>query len=151
MTKVFLPVQELMTRSMFKSIFIRHKRGVWDALQCHRATLLRLNEQLARRSTEVANLTSQGDRLKEEGAVDCEEVRRLRYKVYGLRKEVDHHEGELWQAQEILQAVTVERDALSMSFEDEHFEGRALNARIGGILPKPCFAFWVWSFFLAMA
>jgi hypothetical protein len=49
---------------------------------------------------------------------------------------------------ENLQEVTVERDeaslhadSLSKSLEDERSEGRALNARIGGIVPKPPFIF----------
>jgi hypothetical protein len=49
---------------------------------------------------------------------------------------------------ENLQEVTVERDeaslhadSLSKSLEDEWSEGRALNARIGGIVPKPPFIF----------
>lgn len=56
-----------MTRSMAKSIFLRHERGVSKALQHHRTVLIRSNEQLAQRSTEVANLTSRCEGLKEEG------------------------------------------------------------------------------------
>ena len=58
---------------------------------------------------------------------------------------------------ENLQAVTVERDkaslyvdSLSKSLEDEWSEDRALSARIGGILSKPRFVFWVQSPLLAM-
>jgi hypothetical protein len=42
-------------------------------------------------------------------------------------------------------------DSLSKSLEDERSEGQALNARIGGISPKPYLFVWVRSFFLAMA
>jgi hypothetical protein len=72
MTTVFFPLQELMTRSMYKSIFIRHERGVREALQRHQTVLLRSNEQLARRSTYVADLTSQCEGLKEESATERE-------------------------------------------------------------------------------
>jgi chromosome segregation ATPase len=75
-----------------------------------------------------------------------------------LRDEVLGLNGELRHAQESLQAVTIERDeaslhadSLSKSLEDERSEGQALNARIASISPKSCFAFWVWSFFLATA
>jgi hypothetical protein len=47
--------------------------------------------------------------------------------------------------------VTVECDSLSKCLEDERSEGQALNTQIGGISLKSCFAFWVRSFFLAMA
>jgi chromosome segregation ATPase len=151
MTNVFFPLQELMTRSMSKSIFLRRERGVWEALQHHRTVLPRSNEQLAWRSAKVANLTSRCEGLKEEGVANREEVRRLRDEVLSLKAEADRREGVLRRAQESLQAVTVERDSLSKSMEDERSEGRALNAQIGGILLMPCFIFWVRSFFLASA
>jgi hypothetical protein len=43
-TKVFLPLQELMTRSMSKAIFLHRERGVSEALQRHQTVLLRSNE-----------------------------------------------------------------------------------------------------------
>lgn len=96
----------------------------------------------------MADLMSRCEGLKEEGATNCEEVRRLRDEVLGLKVEVDHREGELRQAHESLQAVTVKRDevslhanSLSKSLEDERSKGLALNARIGGILSRPCFVF----------
>ena len=46
--------------------------------------------------------------------------------------------------------VTVEHDSLSKSLEDERSEGRALNARIRGILLMSCFVFRVQSFFLSL-
>jgi hypothetical protein len=91
-----------MTRSISKSIFIRHERGVWDALQRHCTMLLRSNEQLAWRSAEVADLTSWCEGLKEEGTTDHEEVHRLRDEVLRLKAEADRREGELWQAHESL-------------------------------------------------
>jgi predicted nuclease with TOPRIM domain len=84
-----------MTRSISKSIFIRHERGVWDELQRHQTALLWSNEQLAWRSVEVADLTSRCEGLKKEGTTDREEVHRLRDEVLGLKAEADRHEGEL--------------------------------------------------------
>jgi hypothetical protein len=55
-----------MMKSMAKLVLLRCKRGIWAALQRHRAMLLRSNEQLALRSTEVADLTSWCARLKDE-------------------------------------------------------------------------------------
>jgi predicted nuclease with TOPRIM domain len=97
---------------MSKSIFLRHERGFWEALQRHRTVLLRSNEQLARRSVEVADLTSRCEGLKEDGMADHEEVCRLRVQVLGLKAKADRREGVLRQAQEGLQAV-VERHSLA--------------------------------------
>jgi predicted RNase H-like nuclease (RuvC/YqgF family) len=130
-----------MTRSMSKSIFIRHDRGVWEALQCHRAALLQSNEQLARRSAEVADLTSRCEGLKEVGAADREEARRLKANVLRLKAEADHHDEVSWRAQEGLQALTEERDSLSKSLEDQRSSGQALSARIEGVLLSSCFLF----------
>jgi hypothetical protein len=85
---------------MSKSIFIRRERGVWSALQHHWAALLRSNEQLAWRITEVVDMMSRCEGLKEKGVADRKEVHRLREKVRGLKAEVDRHEGELRQAQD---------------------------------------------------
>jgi hypothetical protein len=134
-----------MTRSMSKSIFLHRERGVWEALQRHRTMLLRSNEHLAWRSTEVADLTSWCEGLKEEGTTDYEEVHRRRAKVLGLKAEADCHKGVLRHAQEGLQAVMMERDSLTKSLEDEQSECWALNTRIGCILPMSCFVFRVWS------
>jgi chromosome segregation ATPase len=133
-------------RSMFKSIFVRRERDVWATLQRHRAMLLCSNEQLTWRSAEVTDLTSQCEELKEEGAANRKEVCRLRDEVHDLK--VNRHEEELRQVKESLQVVTVEQDkaslhidSLSKSLEDERSKGLALNARIGGILSRPCFVF----------
>lgn len=146
-----------MTRLMSKSIFVRRECDVWASLQRHRVALLCSNEQLARRSAEVVDLTSRCEGLKEEGGAIRESVRRLRDKVRRLKAEVDHREEELRQMKGNLQAVTVEWDkaslpvdSLSKHLEAERSEGRALKAQIGGILPKPCLIFWVRSLFLAM-
>jgi hypothetical protein len=53
-------------RSMSKSIFVRRERDVWATLRRHWAALLRSNEQLARRSVEVAELMSRCEGLKKE-------------------------------------------------------------------------------------
>jgi hypothetical protein len=84
--------------SISKSIFLRREQGVWEALQRHRTALLQSNEQLAQRSAEVADLTSRCMGLKEEGASDHEEARRLRAEFLGLKVEVDHREEVLWWA-----------------------------------------------------
>jgi chromosome segregation ATPase len=101
---------------------------------------------------------SQCEGLKEEGVADCEEVCQLRDEFRGLKAKADHHKVELRQAQESLEAVTIEQDeaslhadSLSKSLEDEQSEDRALNARIEGISSKYHFTFWVQPFFLAMA
>ena len=53
--------------------------------------LLWSNEQLARRSAEVAYLTSRCEGLKEEGTTDREEVHRIRAEVLGPKAEAAHH------------------------------------------------------------
>jgi hypothetical protein len=74
-----------MTRSMSKSIFVHHERDVCAMLQRHRLALLCSNEQLARRSAEVVDLTSWCEGLKEEGAADRESICRLRDEVCDLK------------------------------------------------------------------
>jgi chromosome segregation ATPase len=130
-----------MTRSMSKSIFIHHERGVWEALQRHRTALLQSNEQLAWRSTEVANLTSRCEGLKEDGAANREDAHRLKDVVLRLKAEADHREKVLWWAQEGLQAVTEERDSFAKSLEDKQSSGQALSAQMEGVLPSSYFCF----------
>lgn len=89
----------------------------------------------------MADLTSRRVGLKEEGAVDCEEARRLRVEVLGLKAVADHHEEVLRRAQEGLQAMTEERNSLVKSLEDERSSSRALGARIEGVLLSSCFRF----------
>jgi chromosome segregation ATPase len=141
---------------MSKSIFIHREWDVWAMLQHHQVVLLRSNEQLAWSSVQVADPTSRCEGLKEVGAADREEVRRLRDEFRSQNLEADRREEELRQVKESLRAVTMEQDeaslhvdCLSKSLEDERSEGQALNARIGGISPKLRFAFWVQTFFLA--
>ena len=55
MTPVLLP-QELETRSLRKSVFLRWERDVWDQLQRQKGLLAGANELLAARSTEVEDL-----------------------------------------------------------------------------------------------
>jgi hypothetical protein len=148
-----------MTRSMAKSVFVRHELGVWATLQRYRAMLLRSNEQLALRSAEVVDLTSQCVGLKEEGAADRAKVLLRVNEIHRLKAEADLREEEMRQLKGNLQAVAVERDesrrqvakaslcvdSLSKHLEAERFEGLALKAWMGGILPKSCFG--VISFF----
>jgi hypothetical protein len=144
-----------MTRSMAMSIFVHCERGVWTAIQHHRAMMLRSNEQLALRSSEVADLTSWCVGLKEEGANDRVKLCLLEDEVCRLKAEADLREEEMRQMKGNLHTMVVERDesqrqvaeaslcvdSLNKHLEAERFEGRALKARIGGILPKSCLVF----------
>jgi hypothetical protein len=93
-----------MTRSMAKSIFVCREWGVWATLQCHRVTL---NEQLALRSAEVADLTSRCEGLKEEGATDRAKVCPLAYEVCRLKAEADLREEEMRKMKGNLRTVAV--------------------------------------------
>jgi hypothetical protein len=80
-----------MVKSVAKSISVRRERDVWAMLQRHQAMLCRVNERLALKSVEVADLTLLCAELKDEvvakrGKVPSleEEVRRLRAKVAPL-------------------------------------------------------------------
>ncbi|KAL5654549.1 hypothetical protein ACJX0J_033868, partial [Zea mays] len=137
--------QEVMTRSMAMSIFVHCERGVWTAIQHHRAMMLRSNEQLALRSSEVADLTSWCVGLKEEGANDRVKLCLLEDEVCRLKAEADLREEEMRQMKGNLHTMVVERDesqrqvaeaslcvdSLNKHLEAERFEGRALKARIG--------------------
>jgi uncharacterized coiled-coil DUF342 family protein len=82
-------------------------------------------------------------------------VRQLGDEVHRLKAEVDRCEEEMRQMKGNLQAMTVEHDeswcqvveasllidSLSKHLEAKRSEGRALKARIGGILSKPCLVF----------
>jgi hypothetical protein len=73
---------------MAMSMFAHRERGIW-------ATLLRSNEQLAPRSTEVADLTSQCAGLKEEVPSERAKVPLLADDVARLKEEADLREEEL--------------------------------------------------------
>ena len=55
MTPVLL-TQELKTRSLGKSVFLRRERDVWDQLQRQKGLLAGANELVAARSAEVEDL-----------------------------------------------------------------------------------------------
>ena len=55
MTLALLP-QELETRSLGKSVFLRRERGVWDQLHRQKGLLANANELLSARSAEVEDL-----------------------------------------------------------------------------------------------
>ena len=55
MTPVLLP-QELKTRSLGKSVFLRWERDIWDQLERQWGLLAGANELLATRSAEVEDL-----------------------------------------------------------------------------------------------
>jgi chromosome segregation ATPase len=117
--------------------------------------LLCSNEQLALRSDKVVDLTSWCMGLKEEGLADRTSVHRLVDGVRHIKAEADKHEEEMRQMKGNLQALMVEWDksqcqdveaslrvdSLSKHLEGERSEGRALKARIGGILRKSCLVF----------
>ena len=67
MTPVLLP-QELETRSLWKSVFLRRERDVWDQLQRQKGLLAGANELLAARSAEVEDLRLRCADVKVEAA-----------------------------------------------------------------------------------
>jgi hypothetical protein len=82
---------------MAKSVFVCRERGVWAALQRHRAMLLRSNEQLTLRSTEVVDLVSWCARLKEEVVAERAKVPMLADEVCCLKAEADLQQEEMRQ------------------------------------------------------
>ncbi|KAL5662845.1 hypothetical protein ACJX0J_029970, partial [Zea mays] len=106
---------------------------------------LRLLTQLALRSAEVVDLTSQCVGLKEEGAADRAKLLLRVNEIHRLKAEADLREEEMRQLKGNLQAVAVERDesrrqvakaslcvdSLSKHLEAERFEGLALKAWMG--------------------
>jgi seryl-tRNA synthetase len=60
--------QELKERSRRKSLFIRHKSGVWVALPHQRALVEEANQRLSKKSAEVDELCVVTTTLKEEAA-----------------------------------------------------------------------------------
>jgi hypothetical protein len=85
---VSLFLQDIMEKSMAKLIFVHRKLDVWAMLQCHRAMLLRANEQLALRSTEVVDLTSLWAGLKDEVVAERAKVPPLEEEVCRLKAKV---------------------------------------------------------------
>jgi hypothetical protein len=132
------------------SICVRRERDIWASLQCHRATLLHSNKQLALRSPRSGGLdvlvrgterrgcgrsrehaSAEGQSLPPEGRG-------------GPSREGDAtDEGTPSSGTVERDEASLRIDSLSKSLEAEWYKGRALNARIQGILPKPCLIFWV--------
>jgi hypothetical protein len=54
--------------STAKSLFIRHKSGIWSSLRSQRAALAKANERLAQQSTKLADLRLLCDDLQSEVA-----------------------------------------------------------------------------------
>jgi chromosome segregation ATPase len=135
-----------MVKSVAKSISVRRERDVWAMLQRHQAMLCRVNERLALKSVEVADLTLLCAELKDEvvakrGKVPSleEEVRRLRAKVAPLQEEVRLLKGNLQamageqdESRHQVAEVSLHVDSLIKDLEAERSEGRALRARMGG-------------------
>ena len=68
MTPILLP-QELETRSLGKSVFLRRERGVWDQLQRQKGLLASANELLSAQSAEVEDLRLRCADAKVEAAI----------------------------------------------------------------------------------
>ena len=68
MTPVLL-TQELETRSLEKSVFLRPERGVWDQLQRQKDLLARANELLSAQSVEVEDLRLHGTDMEAAAAM----------------------------------------------------------------------------------
>lgn len=99
-----------MAKSMAKSVFVRREQGVWATLQRHRVMLLSANEELAMRSTEVADLTSMCVGLKDKAAAKRAKVPLLVEEVCRLNAKADLQQEEMRLLKGNLQAVATERD-----------------------------------------
>ena len=87
MTPVLLP-QELETRSLGKSVFLRRERGVWDQLQRQEGLLAGANELLSARSTEVEDLRLRCADAKVEAATAQTQLAPLAARVKELEEEL---------------------------------------------------------------
>ena len=93
MTPVLLP-QELETRSLGKSVFLRRERGVWDQLQRQEGLLAGANELLSARSAEVEDLCLRYADAKVEAVMAWEQVAPLAARVKELEEELIRVAGE---------------------------------------------------------
>ena len=87
MTPVLLP-QELETRSLGKSVFLRRERGVWDQLQRQEGLLAGANELLSARSVEVEDLYLRCADTKVEAATAQTQLAPLAAQVKELEEEL---------------------------------------------------------------
>ena len=93
MTPVLLP-QELETRSLGKSVFLRRERGVWDQLHRQKGLLANANELLLARSAEVEDLRLRYADIKVEAATNREQAIPLAARIKELEEELTRMVGE---------------------------------------------------------
>ena len=83
-----LPPQELETRSLGKSVFLRRERGIWDQLQRQRGLLADANELLSAQSAEVEDLRLRCADAKVEAATAQTQLAPLAARVKELEEEL---------------------------------------------------------------
>ncbi|XP_066391888.1 uncharacterized protein [Miscanthus floridulus] len=110
-------VQELETRSLGKSVFLRQERDVWDQLQRQKGLLVGTNELLAARSAEVEDLRLHCADVKAEAAMAQEQVAPLAARVKEFEEE--------------LTRVAGERDAFRSQAEEATASGKVLAGQLG--------------------
>ena len=93
MTPVLLP-QELETRSLGKSVFLRRERDVWDQLQRQKGLLAGAKKLLAVRSAEVEDLRLRCVDMKAEAAMAREQAAPLAARIKELEEELTRVAGE---------------------------------------------------------
>jgi chromosome segregation ATPase len=134
-----------MVNSVAKLLFVRRECDVWAILQRHQAKH-HVNEQLALKSAEVADLLSLCTELKDDVATERgkvppleEEVRRLRARVAPLQEEVwllngnlPAVAGEQDESRRQVTEASLRVDSLTRELEVERSEGQALRAWMGG-------------------
>ena len=84
-----MPIQELETRSLGKSLFVRRERGVWEQLRRQKGLLADAQELLSVRSAEVEDLRLRCVDLKAEVAMAKEQSAPLVAKIKELEEERD--------------------------------------------------------------
>ena len=112
-----LPPQELETRSLGKSVFLRRKRGIWDQLQRQRGLLADANELLSARSAEVEDLRLRCADAKVEAATAQTQLVPLAARIRELEEE-------------LTRAVS-DRDAFRSRAEEAMASGKALAGQLG--------------------
>ena len=116
MTPILLP-QELETRSLGKSVFLRWERDIWDQLEQQRGLLAGANELLAAWSAEVEDL-----RLR------CADAR---VEVVTAQGQVAPLTARVKELEEELTRVAGDRDAFRSQAKEATASGRALAGQLG--------------------
>ena len=116
MTPVLLP-QELETRSLRKSVFLRRERDVWDQLQRQKGLLAGANELLSAQSMEVEDLRLRCVDAKAEAATAQEQVAPLAARVKELEEE--------------LTRVASERDTFRSRAKQAEASAKAVAGQLG--------------------